>query len=1291
MSSAIGDLLVRVSADVSGLLTGMQNASSAVTRAGQQLTNIGGTLTAGISAPLLGIGAAAVATASSFQSNMNMLQAVTQGTAAEMEEASQAAVQLGADVRLPGASASDAATAMLELGRAGLSVNESMSAARGVLQLAAAGELSVASAAGYTSAALNAFGLAGSEATAVANLLAAASNASAADVAQVGDAMQMSAAVFAAAKIPVNDLVTGIAQMANAGIQGSDAGTSLKTMLLSLQSPTAVAANLMSSLGISVYDAQGNMLPMRDIVGQFSMALSGLSQEQRNATLSTIFGSDAIRAANVVLMQGTTAWDEMSGAVNRAGAADDLAAARMAGLGGAFEGLKSSIETVLLTAALPFVAMLENLVRWVTDVIGNLQNLDPQFLNMAVTIGTVLAAAGPLTMVLGMVLTVIGALISPIGLVVLAVAGLAAAFASGAITIDTIRPVLDSIGTALTTLRGVVETVLTAIAAAWRTHASDIEQLATTAWKGVKKAVEDVVDALGPLIKQFVDGVVGWFEENWPTIQDTADTIFKGVQSVIDTVVTDVLPIISNFVTTVVGWFSENWPHIQAVIDLVMTTVSNIIHAVVAEVVPFITSRFQGVVNWVQENWPLIRQTIETVLGKVLLVVERAVGQIKDWWDQYGDQTLKIVEHVWDAIQKAIDTVITVIEGIIKAVMQAINGDWAGAWETIKTTVSTVWDNIKIIVGDVLAAIGILLSAWFESVKQTVIDKMESVKTWWQTKWNEIVAFLQNIDLNQIGRDIIQGLIDGVGAMGGALIAAATSLVNQAIEAMKRALGISSPSRVMADAIGKPLMQGVAAGAEEERQNTASEIAGVVLDIVNAVIDALRDFAGVKLPEETAKAIRAILEPIADALSILQEFEGIGAVNVDFVMALVREVILQTVQTLQEMATLISAAGLTAARTFAAGMGEILGVIKDALGVLSDAGEVDGLNVDFVMALVREVVLQAVETLRDIAAIVGSAGLAAAQTFAAGMGNILGVVGDALDVLDGMQELAGVDVDTLMTQVRQIIIRAVQALHDANQSVGQWVAEAAAFAAGFADAMTPIGEAVDVLDGMQELAGVDVDTLMTQVRQIIIRAVQALHDANQSVGQWVEEAATFAGQVRDMLVSVSDAMGVLKGIAAMDVPDALAVVSEADTQIRDIMKVIRQGLAGELALFDGKALLRGAFLLGASWLDRLVYGIQSKLPDLTAVLAYISGLFPHSPVKYGPLRKAPDWDSYLFGNFGQATGRFNGALESVSVPARGTGTQAPMTNNYITIHNPVRETAEASVRRELLYLAAGIF
>lgn len=356
----------------------LDHAGQASSRMGQVMTGalrqIGTIAVNAFGSALQAVGSfisSSISGAGDYEQAMNVLQSTTSATDAEMQAVKDTAKALGADLTLPATSAASAGDAMLYLTQQGLSLNDAMAAAKGTLQLAAAGMIDEKVAAETTATALNQFNLAGSDATRVADLLAASVSASGSSVAQTGQAVQQAGTSFASAHVPLEDFVTLVNEMSKAGIKGSDAGTSLKTMMQRLEAPTAKAAHEMESLGIHVYDAQGAMLPMRDIIGQFSGALSGLTQKERDQAIVTIFGSDAQRAANIVLAGGTAAYDKMRAAVTRSGAAQDLAAAQMKGLKGATAGLQSQLETLALEGLEPLLPIMSGAITEAAKFAGS--------------------------------------------------------------------------------------------------------------------------------------------------------------------------------------------------------------------------------------------------------------------------------------------------------------------------------------------------------------------------------------------------------------------------------------------------------------------------------------------------------------------------------------------------------------------------------------------------------------------------------------------------------------------------------------------------------------------------------------------------------------------------------------------------------------------------------------------------------------------------------------------------------------------------------------------------------
>jgi TP901 family phage tail tape measure protein len=319
-------------------------------------------------------GAAAVAVfakaiqgAAGLETELNVLRITAQATAEQMEAVRNEARALGRDVRLPGVSSRDAAEAMTELARAGLEVEDSIAGARGVLQLAAAAQISNAEATELAASALNAFGLAGDEAVHVADLLANAANEAQGSISDMGLALRQSAAVGRQVGLSLEDTTALLTILARNGLQSSDAGTALRTSLIRLINPTARASGVIRELGLRLRDAQGNIRP--EVFAEFAEATQNLSKQQRDAALAIVFGQDAIRAAAILGREGAQAFNETADALDREGAAAELAAARSVGLTGQMSALASNLETlgttlggIVLPPLTAFVSRLNELV-----------------------------------------------------------------------------------------------------------------------------------------------------------------------------------------------------------------------------------------------------------------------------------------------------------------------------------------------------------------------------------------------------------------------------------------------------------------------------------------------------------------------------------------------------------------------------------------------------------------------------------------------------------------------------------------------------------------------------------------------------------------------------------------------------------------------------------------------------------------------------------------------------------------------------------------------------------------
>ena len=250
-----------------------------------------------------------------------------------IEELGNAAREIGPKF---GIGVSEAVGAVEALAKAGVSAGDILNGGlEGALTLAAAGTLEVGKAAEIASSALTQFGLSGADVTMVADLLAGGSLNAQGSVEDLGAALNQSGLVAANFGIPVDEAVGALSAFASAGLLGSDAGTSFKTMLQSLTPRSKEAADKMKELGLDFFDAQGQFIGLEGVAGQLQDRLKGLTQEQQQAALKTIFGSDAVRAATVLYNQGATGVAEWTDKVSKSGTAAAVAEANLDSLAGA--------------------------------------------------------------------------------------------------------------------------------------------------------------------------------------------------------------------------------------------------------------------------------------------------------------------------------------------------------------------------------------------------------------------------------------------------------------------------------------------------------------------------------------------------------------------------------------------------------------------------------------------------------------------------------------------------------------------------------------------------------------------------------------------------------------------------------------------------------------------------------------------------------------------------------------------------------------------------------------------
>lgn len=367
------------------------NAFETVTRSANK---VGKGLTLGVSAPLAIAGTLAVKVAGDFESSMNQFAFATKTSSQDMGKFNDLALKMGQDTVF---SANEAAGAMLNLAKGGIKPAEiGAGALKSTMALAAAGTLELDNAATLVTSSMNTFGISGAKSMEVADALAGAANSSNAEVSDLAIALSQAGQGAASAQQDIQHTAAALAAFSDNGIKGSDAGTSLKTMLTRLNPKSAEAAKMMKDMNLQFFDAKGNYKDLTQIAGQLQTKLGGLSAQKRAEALNTIFGSDAQRAANILTKEGADGLQKYVDAASQVGAAQGMADARMKGWKGTWEKFMGSLETAgvkLGNALIPTVTSITNSLEGLADAFGQ---LSPEAQSTIARVLLISAALGPI-------------------------------------------------------------------------------------------------------------------------------------------------------------------------------------------------------------------------------------------------------------------------------------------------------------------------------------------------------------------------------------------------------------------------------------------------------------------------------------------------------------------------------------------------------------------------------------------------------------------------------------------------------------------------------------------------------------------------------------------------------------------------------------------------------------------------------------------------------------------------------------------------------------------------------
>lgn len=817
---------------------------------------------AGIAGAIIAGGlAVAVNSAANFEQRLSAIEAVSGATGKQMDALSDKALQLGKDTQF---SATESATAMEELVKAGLTVEDVLNgAADATVNLAAAGEIAMPEAATIASNAMNQFGLAAEDMPKIADKIAGAANASAIDVSDFGMSLSQVGAVANLAGLSFDDTAVAIAEMGNAGIKGSDAGTSLKSMLSRLQPTTKKQAELMRELGITTedggnafYDAQGKLKSLGDIQGVLAKSLKGMTQQQKQAALQTIFGSDAIRAAAILAENGADGYDKMSEAMGKVSAAD-VAATKMDNLRGKTEELMGSVETVgiqLGTILIPALTTVVEKVGAAVDWFTTLSDTQQQVLvtALAVAAGLLLATAALIKIVqfaraASATFKILGAAADGSKLFGPLIKGLRAA--SVAVKAFTLSLMTNPVFLIAAAIIGLV----VALVLLYRKNEA-FRSAVNAAWAGIKSAVGSVVDwftgtAL-PAILAVWDGIVDGVQDIVSGLKDAWEAIKAVVSAVFSAI------------ATVIGFYIGMW---KAIITGALAAISAVWNA--------FWGTFGGIISAV---WGLIVAAVQLYLALMMSMIRTGLALIQAVWSAVWGGIKTAASAVWGAIVAVVTTYLNILRAVITTVLGVIRSVVLSIWNQIRAVTSAVWNGIKAVIARVVgtlvgivsgparAVLGAIRSAW-NSVRSATVSTWNGLVSAIRGPLNRAMALVTGIKnkvigafagagtwLLNAGKAIIQGLLNGIES----LINNVTGKLKALTDKIPKVKGPERVDKKLLYPAGQWIMEGLDKSLTEGSRTVLANLAHLNADIPEVVNPALGAAVNVATSYNPIDAIR---------------------------------------------------------------------------------------------------------------------------------------------------------------------------------------------------------------------------------------------------------------------------------------------------------------------------------------------------------------------------------------------------------------------------------------------------
>lgn len=640
----------------------------ALSEFGGKMQRLGSSMSqVGLSMAPIGVAAAAVFTksiqsAAEFDKSLRQVAAIAGASSQQMEVLRQGALKWGADTVY---SADEVTEGMKELASAGQNTNQIMKNMPSIINLAQATQTNLGEAAKVVAAQLNVFGDTGLTAAKAADILTNASNLSAASVEYMETALSYIGPQARDAGMGLDEVSSYISILANSGLGASKAGTTLRSMLTSLTSPSDKTAATLEQLGVSLYDTDGKFRGFGTVLQDIRKKTAGMNDESKNAVVSGLFDKTATSGALTLLGKSQKSIDNMTKKMGETGTASKAAKKQNEGLyatiermNGAFDSLGKALGGMKNGPLIDFMNLIDKVVSKMADwaqenpkaaqaimiLLGAVAGIVAALVGLGAifaSIGAVIAGFGAALPVIG---ALIGAMVSPIGLVGLAIAAIVVAG----------KALIDNWGA----VKKFFANMWQAILAQWYMAGDYIAQF----WDGIKTGAIDAWNALVKGLAEFGSGFMSswntlwsavgtWFTDQWNRMKDGAATIWNAISSVASSVWNGIVSVLKSLVDAIVSNVTNRWNNLMNNIQGILNAISSIISGIWNGIKSFLSGVISGIVSMAQNRWNNMKTNFQNITQAISSVVSGIFNGLKNLLGGAIDGAVQWITNAWSNLK----------------------------------------------------------------------------------------------------------------------------------------------------------------------------------------------------------------------------------------------------------------------------------------------------------------------------------------------------------------------------------------------------------------------------------------------------------------------------------------------------------------------------------------------------------------------------------------------------------------------------------------------------------------